>query len=142
MVRLGSSRMSNWYDDLIRKYPAATEKLRGGMLEFAAGWRDLIVPVLEAAEAEHTSLYCAKEKHGTLRIYFAETASDPLYKIAQHAEKMSARVCEECGRGGRLRGGGWMYVACDEHAGRLGTLPSPDVVPLTPEEHAELGGEA
>jgi len=31
------------------------------------------------------------------------------------AENMAAITCEECGKPGELRTGGWMRTLCDEH---------------------------
>jgi hypothetical protein len=55
-----------------------------------------------------------KEKFGTLRFYtnFSDEYIDGLIAMA---ESMTAVTCQECGKPGKVRGGGWIYVACDEH---------------------------
>jgi hypothetical protein len=56
-----------------------------------------------------------KEKFGTLRIYLT-SGTDEMYKITDKAEKKSEKVCETCGRPGKLRGMFWLYTACFKHA--------------------------
>lgn len=54
-----------------------------------------------------------KEKFGTLRVYMTST-TDKMDKIIQEAEEKSAKTCENCGEKGKVRGGGWIKVLCDE----------------------------
>lgn len=62
-----------------------------------------------------------KEKFGGLRVYYTKyvdenTDHDAYYQgIIDMAEAMSYRICETCGKPGKLRGGYWLYTACDEH---------------------------
>lgn len=56
-----------------------------------------------------------KEKYGTLRLYMTST-SDEMDEYTDAAEKASHNTCETCGKYGQVRGGGWLYCACDEHA--------------------------
>lgn len=55
-----------------------------------------------------------KEKFGTLRFY-TNCGNEYIDGLIAMAEAMSAVTCEECGKPGKVRGGGWIYVACDEH---------------------------
>ena len=55
-----------------------------------------------------------KEKFGGLRFYY-NGGDDVIDGFGMMAEFMSTRTCETCGAPGKLRGGGWMYTACDEH---------------------------
>lgn len=52
-----------------------------------------------------------KEKFGTLRFYLSH-GTDEMFKIADEAEQKSAEVCEECGKKGTLRKGGWLVTLC------------------------------
>ncbi len=52
-----------------------------------------------------------KEKFATLRWYLSG-GTDEMYKIVSQAEKKSAKVCEQCGKKGKIRGQGWVYTAC------------------------------
>jgi len=56
-----------------------------------------------------------KEKFGTLRFYYdgGDSAIDGMVRMA---ESMSGVTCETCGNKGQLRGEGWIYVSCLEHA--------------------------
>lgn len=56
-----------------------------------------------------------KEKYGTLRLYMTAT-TDEMDEYTSTAEKASESTCETCGKYGKVRGGGWLYCACDDHA--------------------------
>ena len=56
-----------------------------------------------------------KEKYGTLRFYMTGYL-DAMDKPIAEAEARSAKTCEECGKPGELRYGGWIKCLCDEHA--------------------------
>lgn len=52
-----------------------------------------------------------KEKFGTLRFYM--TAQTPeMDAIIDEADRKSATTCEECGKPGKVIGGGWLYCRC------------------------------
>jgi hypothetical protein len=55
-----------------------------------------------------------KEKFGTLRFYY-RGGDDYIRGLVDMAESMSGITCEECGRPGETRHGGWIRVLCDEH---------------------------
>ena len=55
-----------------------------------------------------------KEKFGGLRFYF-HGGDDYVHGLVDLAEGMSYRLCEECGKPGKLREGGWLRTVCDEH---------------------------
>ena len=55
-----------------------------------------------------------KEKFGGLRFYY-DGGNDTIYGMVSMAESWAANTCEVCGKPGKLRGGGWLYTACDEH---------------------------
>ena len=85
------------------------------------GWNKLLL-ALDAKLAAIDSKYTIgqyKEKFGTLRFYVNASygLSDDAYKkflsTISEAESESARVCETCGKPGRLRGDRWWYTACD-----------------------------
>jgi hypothetical protein len=60
-------------------------------------------------------LHQVKEKFGGLRFYVGSATEAVHARIAQ-AEGESYRTCDECGKPGRLRGGGWLRTRCDEHS--------------------------
>ena len=55
-----------------------------------------------------------KEKFGELRFYY-DGGDDYIRGLVAMAEAVSEITCEECGRPGVLRQGGWLKVLCDEH---------------------------
>lgn len=56
-----------------------------------------------------------KEKFGTLNFY--HSGGDAYIRgVVTMAERLSARVCEQCGQPGKRRTGGWIKTLCDAHA--------------------------
>ena len=55
-----------------------------------------------------------KEKYGTLRFYY-HGGDERIDGMVRMTEAMSETTCEICGNLGHLRGGGWVYTACDQH---------------------------
>ena len=55
-----------------------------------------------------------KEKLGTLRFYY-DGGNSKVDGMVRMAESMSGVMCEECGKPGETRHGGWIKVLCDEH---------------------------
>lgn len=64
-----------------------------------------------------------KEKFGGLRFY-VQRATDAMHEAINNAENESYRTCEECGKPGVIREGGWVLVRCDEHSD--GAAPNTD----------------
>jgi hypothetical protein len=56
-----------------------------------------------------------KEKFGTLRFYY-DGGDEKIDGMVCMAESLSSVTCETCGNLGKLRGRGWWYTACNEHA--------------------------
>lgn len=55
-----------------------------------------------------------KEKFGSLRIYF-KGGDEAVYGMVRMAEAWASKSCEDCGKPGKTRSGGWVKVRCDEH---------------------------
>jgi hypothetical protein len=74
-------------------------------------------PLLDELHAELQVAYPdyeaeqVKEKFGILRVYVTPSEADG---IVVRYENRSGHICEECGRPGRLRKGGWLRTLCDE----------------------------
>lgn len=85
-------------------------------VECGPGWSKIIDPLIQRCKEEGVHITQIKEKFGGLRFYVAG-ASDSLYEAIDAAEKLSYKTCEECGKEGHLRSGGWIRTLCDEHAG-------------------------
>lgn len=79
------------------------------------GW----VPILDrlaedlVAMGWDRDLHQVKEKFGTLRFYIGNSCQVMEERIDK-AEDESAVTCEECGKPGTSRGGGWVVTNCDE----------------------------
>lgn len=54
-----------------------------------------------------------KEKFGTLRFYMTHQTEE-MDAIITEAERKSSVTCEECGKPGKVIGGGWLYCRCRE----------------------------
>ncbi len=63
-----------------------------------------------------------KEKYGTLRFYL-NSSTDAMEKICEQVERQSEDICEECGAKGKIRGRGWYYTSCEEHAEEGDKMP-------------------
>ena len=60
-----------------------------------------------------------KEKFGELRFY-TNYEDEYISGLISMADGMSARTCEDCGKPGKMRGGGWIRCLCDECAAPRG----------------------
>lgn len=96
--------------------------------ECGDGWYDLLKeacdklePILAACKEKDPEgwkfgYYRAsqvKEKYGTLRFYLSGAPVE-CDAIVDEAERKSAETCEECGKPGKVVGGGWLYCRCRE----------------------------
>lgn len=81
-----------------------------------SGWyelvKDLIIELTEAGWNGKVS--CIKEKYGSLRFYISQN-DYYLEKIIDNYREKSLKICEICGKRGRLRYGGWMETLCVWH---------------------------
>ena len=111
-------------EDLYRSYPVAMRDKP--VISVMEGWHGLIADCAFEIEQEIARMppevdpeYVpritdVKEKYGSLRI----TVSCPtqeIMDITARYEEESMRVCETCGRPGRLTKKGWITTACMKH---------------------------
>lgn len=122
-------------DKLCKTFPRVFRQRTGDPMQTAFcfgfecgdGWYDLLYKCASKIEREivdmkkadpstpDDELPCAsqvKEKYGTLRFYMSFT-SDAIEDIINEAEDESAITCEECGKPGYARDGGWVRTLCD-----------------------------
>ena len=66
-------------------------------------------PVVEQVVVEQI-----KEKFGGLRFYY-QGGDDTVHGMVRMAESWADKHCEECGKPGTRRSGGWLKTLCDEH---------------------------
>lgn len=102
--------------------------------DIGVGWHDLVLE-LDRKLAEIDPDYVVhqvKEKFGSLRFYAQRSekrpfdrpfTEDPFFLLIQEAESKSEQICEDCGKPGQLRRGGWLRTLCDEHAAGRETIP-------------------
>ncbi len=102
--------------------------------ECGDGWEPLIrraceklEPLILAMGPEKLDKYLPrasqiKEKYGTLRFYM-NGETDEMTLICSKAELESEKTCEKCGARGKIRGRGWYYTACEEHAREEDKMP-------------------
>lgn len=55
-----------------------------------------------------------KEKFGGLRFYY-QGGNEMVDGMVRMAESWASHTCEECGKPGKSRSGGWIRTLCDEH---------------------------
>lgn len=97
-------------------------------IECGDGWFDLIkdlcikiesiINKLPEERQKFTHASQIKEKFGLLRFYMSNYIKEIDEEIDK-AEELSGKICETCGKPGKLyvRGGHWVYTSCGEHAG-------------------------
>lgn len=91
------------------------------------GWFDIIwelstkleniIAKLPIEEADLCRAFQCKEKFGSLRFYLnghPENFYEEVNAAIKEAETKSAKTCEQCGKPGVLRKGGWIKVRCDD----------------------------
>ncbi len=73
-------------------------------------------PYNEAIPEEISPVVVAqiKEKFGGLRFYY-DGGDDYVRGLVTMAELWADATCEECGKPGKSRTGGWVKTLCDEH---------------------------
>jgi hypothetical protein len=125
-------------DALCRDFPNLFQRRNLSMRETAFafgfqcgdGWEPLIRRLAEKLEKIILSLpedkreqFAAdqvKEKFGGLRFSLVTGGSDETWKLIMEAEDESYKICEDCGKPGTRRGGGYIQTLCDVcHATRI-----------------------
>lgn len=120
---------------LVKKYPKIfvgvnlppNESLMCFGFECGDGWYDLIDHLCEYIQrminanikGSNWTQFVAvqvKEKFGRLRFYGSggPPDSDMIFGAIEFAEFLSGKICEQCGKEGKLRGKGWIFTMCDE----------------------------
>jgi hypothetical protein len=123
--------MVNDLNELPKKYPSLF-KNDSFHFECGNGWYELINVLCSIIErrqlrgsvpSDDVQITQIKEKFGGLRFY-CHGVDDYCYGMIDFAEKISKRICEECGNPGKLlkTESDWLYTACDEHIRHEGTL--------------------
>lgn len=114
-------------DELYKKYPKLYRQHKLSMQETCMcwgictgdGWYDLIDNLSAKLEAYGGKVEAVqvKEKFGGLRFYLGAIDSeyaDEIYEHVRKAEELSYKTCEQCGKPGGPKGGGWVRTLCDD----------------------------
>jgi hypothetical protein len=136
---------------LVQKYPIILQDYGGNKrhtcmhwgMECGDGWYDLLDTLLQKLDyiSNHSGVQVIanqiKEKFGTLRFYYSTVVktdlnTDPIVEkiiedVVSNAERRSAYICENTGKGGYLcsRGvGGWLKTLCKEEADKEQYIPT------------------
>lgn len=101
--------------EMYAKYISCTIDVKSGWIPLV---RDTIREIVALGIDFEVS--CIKEKFGSLRVYTdwkngSEEQVDRAYNIISKYEDKSLSVCEDCGKPGLLRLGGWVRTLCNEH---------------------------
>lgn len=122
----------NQYDEFVKKmeekYPLMFANKYGGFAVGQGWW-----PILESLCAniqhhidwwnknretrpvvEQVVVEQIKEKFGGLRFYY-QGGDDTIHGMVRMAESWADNSCEQCGKPGQRRSGGWIRTLCDEH---------------------------
>jgi hypothetical protein len=113
-----------FFDELREKYPKMYDESYD--LYVGPGWHKLIEELSHLIQSRinwsiktsnpipQVKMRQIKEKFGGLRIYY-DGGDDAIGGMVDMAEAIAEFTCEECGKPGRYRDGGWIKTLCDEH---------------------------
>lgn len=89
--------------------------LEDALASVGKGWSPIVERLWRLCKAQNPPVMVeqVKEKFGGLRFYVGE-CSDEVYDVIVKGENESYTVCEDCGKPGRERPGGWILTLCDE----------------------------
>ena len=103
-----------------------TENLMPFGFECAGGWYDIIAELSQRIDDlakaaglsgdDYPMAAQVKEKYGGLRFYIDPCNGDvanEIFAAIDDAEARSVKICETCGKPGRLTGKGWIVTICE-----------------------------
>lgn len=82
------------------------------------GWQPIVKQAIDDIAGLGGQITQIKEKFGGLRIYYySEDNHDMIGEVIQNAENECAKLCEYCGKPGKLKeiNGLWLKTVCEEH---------------------------
>lgn len=86
--------------------------LKDAQLCVGPGWANLVKQGFDLCLKRGARIIQIKEKFGGLRFYCEIDGTDEFTKL--NIEGQSYNICEECGKPGKAREGGWIKTLCDE----------------------------
>lgn len=80
------------------------------------GWHPLVKPLIDAVASVEGEIFQIKEKFGSLRFYYSVPRKffAEIDALVCKAEAESTKVCEECGKPGKLGGKYWLKTYCPD----------------------------
>jgi hypothetical protein len=80
------------------------------------GWFGILKNIIKESIAAgwDKKIHQSKEKYGGLRFYTGN-APEEVHSIIKKYCSLSNITCEECGKPGKSRDGGWIKTLCDTH---------------------------
>jgi len=114
-VRYRLFQFCNWLKIHDRKNPFRDKIYERGFFSVGNGWLGLVrMCIEELIDAGWNKETCqVKEKFGGLRFY-VNAASDEQFRIITKYEDLSYVTCEDCGKPGKERPGGWIRTLCND----------------------------
>ena len=118
---------------LVKSFPSLYADMYGDMsktcmawgVEIGPGWYDLVYElsakidaIIQTFPKDYAQNYRAsqvKEKFGGLRFYMTKSTPE-IQELIHQAESESFKMCQTCGKPGKIVTGGWLYASCKEHA--------------------------
>lgn len=107
------------FPELFRHKDNQMESLMSFGVETSKGWHDIIYNltrmVSEYSKAKKLDIEVVqvKEKFGGLR-YYIHGGDEYIYNLISKAEDETFKICEKCGKPGKLRTKGWYYTLCNK----------------------------
>lgn len=127
-VDVQGDKMKEIYDDYDKfekymetKYPKMLSEGYGGFA-IGKGWYQIVDSLCNQIqnylnwqkEVPQVIVTQIKEKFGGLRFYY-NGGDEKIDGMVRMAEEWAEHTCEECGKPGHERSGGWIKTLCDEH---------------------------
>ena len=116
-------------DNLFQRYPDMYSAMMRPDFECGDGWYGIIYQlskeleqVAELAQVDVPKASQVKEKFGALRFYIRPVNKciyDQVQELIRHAEELSIKTCEICGKSGKIRRSPYIQTLCDEHASEI-----------------------
>lgn len=114
-------------ENLASRFPWLKDQKFTWGWECGVGWEQILTDFLTVVDRECPNgkgfrIRQVKEKLGTVRFYYQLNgvegdAANRIHEAETLLDARSLHTCETCGKRGRLRNaGGYIFVACDEHA--------------------------
>lgn len=90
------------------------DQLKDYQSNVGPGWAPLVTQAYAFCQKRGIIITDIKEKYGTLRIY-TDYYDEDVENMLIDLDRMSAHICEKCGKPGKTRPTGWIKTLCFRH---------------------------